>query len=61
MRRLLTPFVALVTALAVAAPAIAAGDPLRSHQWGLDMIHAEAWGCGCGREEKNAHIEPFSR
>ena len=28
---------------------------------GNDLIHAEAWGCGCAREEKNAHIEPFAR
>jgi glycogen debranching enzyme len=27
----------------------------------LDLIHAEAWGCGCGREEKSAHLEPFHR
>ena len=27
----------------------------------LDLIHAEGWGCGCGREEKSAHLEPFSR
>jgi len=27
----------------------------------LDLIHAEGWGCGCGREEKSAHIEPFTR
>ena len=26
-----------------------------------DLIHAEAWSCGCGREEKQTHIEPFSR
>jgi hypothetical protein len=27
----------------------------------LDLIHAERWGCGCGREEKSAHLEPFHR
>jgi glycogen debranching enzyme len=27
----------------------------------LDLIHAEAWGCGCGREEPAAHLEPFAR
>jgi glycogen debranching enzyme len=27
----------------------------------LDLIHAEGWGCGCAREEKSAHLEPFSR
>lgn len=27
----------------------------------LELIHAEGWGCGCGREERSAHIEPFSR
>jgi glycogen debranching enzyme len=27
----------------------------------LDLIHAEGWGCGCEREEKSAHIEPFTR
>jgi glycogen debranching enzyme len=27
----------------------------------LDMIHGEGWGCGCAREEKSAHIEPFQR
>jgi glycogen debranching enzyme len=27
----------------------------------LDLIHAEAWDCGCGREEKSAHLEPFQR
>jgi hypothetical protein len=27
----------------------------------LDLIHAEGWGCGCGREEKSAHIEPYTR
>ena len=34
---------AMVTcALAAAAPALAAPDPLRSQQWGLDTIHADA-------------------
>jgi len=27
----------------------------------LDLIHAEGWGCGCAREEKSAHLKPFSR
>jgi glycogen debranching enzyme len=27
----------------------------------LDLIHAEGWGCGCAREEKSAHLEPFTR
>jgi glycogen debranching enzyme len=27
----------------------------------LDLIHAEGWGCGCGREEKIAHLDPFHR
>jgi hypothetical protein len=27
----------------------------------LDLIHAEGWGCGCGREERSAHLEPFHR
>jgi glycogen debranching enzyme len=27
----------------------------------LDLIHAEGWGCGCEREEKSAHLEPFTR
>src|SRR3954454_12187877 len=43
MREFLTPFVALLlAALAAAAPASGAADPLRSHQWGLDMIEADA-------------------
>jgi subtilisin family serine protease len=43
MRRFVTPFVVLLlAALAIAAPASGAGDPLRSQQWGLDMIEADA-------------------
>src|SRR5437870_5949051 len=43
MRRLVPAFAALlVAALAAAAPAAGAGDPLRSQQWGLDMIEADA-------------------
>ena len=34
--------VLLVAALAAAAPAAGAGDPLRARQWGLDMIEADA-------------------
>ncbi|MFL5886741.1 MAG: S8 family serine peptidase [Thermoleophilaceae bacterium] len=32
----------LAGALMAAAPAAGAGDPLRSHQWGLDMVEADA-------------------
>jgi serine protease len=32
----------LCAALLPATPAAAGGDPLRSHQWGLDLIHADA-------------------
>src|SRR5437870_11576960 len=43
MRRLVPAFAALlVAALAAAAPAAGAGDALRSQQWGLDMIEADA-------------------
>jgi thermitase len=43
MRRLAPAIAALlVAALVAAAPAAGAGDPLRSQQWGLDMIDADA-------------------
>lgn len=41
MRRSLALLVALIACLVLAAPATAAPDPLRSQQWGLDMIHAD--------------------
>ena len=36
------PAALAVCVLLVAAPVAAAADPLRAHQWGLDMIHADA-------------------
>lgn len=44
MRRLTRCGIAAILCAAVLAPAVAhagAGDPLRSHQWGLDLIHAD--------------------
>ena len=45
-------------------PYTAAGQGARDFGWTalvLDLIHAEAWGCGCAHEEKSAHLEPFTR
>src|ERR1700712_1205422 len=42
MRTPLACLVALLTSLAIAAPASAATDPLRAQQWGLDTIQADA-------------------
>jgi subtilisin family serine protease len=42
MRTPLALLVALLLSLAAAAPAAGAADPLRPHQWGLDMIEADA-------------------
>ena len=42
MRTPLACLVALLTCLALSAPALAATDPLRSQQWGLDTIEADA-------------------
>ena len=41
MRNSLAVLLALLVCLAIPAGASAA-DPLRSQQWGLDMIHADA-------------------
>jgi subtilisin family serine protease len=42
MRTPLACLVALLSFLAFASPALAAGDPLRAQQWGLDTIQADA-------------------
>jgi subtilisin family serine protease len=42
MRRAVVSLAVLVALLAFAASALAAGDPLRPRQWGLDMIGADA-------------------
>jgi glycogen debranching enzyme len=45
-------------------PYTAAGQGAVDFGWTclvLDLIHAEGWGCGCGKEEKSAHLDPFHR
>jgi thermitase len=42
MRTPLAIVFSLLVCLAAAAPAFGAADPLRSQQWGLDIIHADA-------------------
>jgi glycogen debranching enzyme len=45
-------------------PLSGAGQGAVDFSWSaliLDLIHAEGWGCGCAREEKSAHLEPFTR
>src|SRR4051794_34773954 len=41
MRRLAGALVVIIALLGLPAAAVAGGDPLRSHQWNMDLVHAD--------------------